>query len=101
MFDFSFNVRNLIFTFIFKLNMKRAIISIGFYISAGFHTDFISDVPEWSIGPTPRYNETCDSLENAKTCEDRCIYDGDTCFENCSLECNNCLRDFVVCIEGK
>ena len=82
--------------------MKRAVISIGFYISVGFcHPDFKLDIPKKNISQIPRYNETCDSLENAKLCQDRCMNDGQLCAENCNLECNVCQRDFFLCIDGK
>ena len=42
----------------------------------------------------------CESMDNAKMCEDRCISDGQICFENCEADCNICQRDFFSCIDG-
>ena len=51
----------------------------------------------------PRYNESCDSPESGKKCEDGCLDDAKDCEDNCGDEsCNAiCRRDFFTCIDCK
>ena len=40
------------------------------------------------FGQTPRYNESCNSVENGKICEDACKLDFDDCMSSCSDQGN-------------
>ena len=55
------------------------------------------------VNPQPRYNESCDSIESGKKCEDRCLAEVQDCIDNCADQsCNPiCQRDFFTCIDCK
>ena len=50
-----------------------------------------------------KFNETCDSPENAKKCENRCENDVNECIGTCGDEsCNtDCQRELFICLSGK
>jgi len=61
---------------------------------------FALDLHESSFLATPRFNETCDSMENAKLCEENCQQLYQLCLEKYSDEIN-CERGFFICIDCK
>lgn len=58
------------------------------------------DYDEISFLPIPRFNETCESMENAKLCEDNCKQLYQLCLEKYSDE-TICNREFFMCIDGR
>ena len=49
---------------------------------------------------SPRFNETCDSMENAKLCEENCRQLYQLCLEKNNDE-TTCSREFFICIDGQ
>ena len=51
---------------------------------------------------SPKYNETCDALENAKMCENKCVADLQDCINSCQDEncIGSCQRNIFSCLDG-
>ena len=58
------------------------------------------DLQESSLLATPRFNKTCDSMENAKLCEETCQQLYHLCLEKHSDEIM-CQREFYICFDCK
>ena len=51
---------------------------------------------------SPRYNETCDSPDNAEMCENKCVEDLQDCINSCQDESciGSCRRVQFACLDG-
>ena len=56
--------------------------------------------PDFEI--SPKYNETCDSPDNAKLCENQCVEDLQDCTNTCQDQpcIGSCQRNLFSCLEG-
>ena len=75
-------------------------IRILFLIGVGFGQKFLEFV---NLENSPKYNETCDSPENAKMCENQCLEDLQDCVNSCQDQncIGSCRRVQFSCLDGK